>query len=80
MLRSKRGRPAATEVPMETALIAVDEYFEKLAQLEAVAPAPSMLSDLHVGRLLAAAAATRCAGEWRSILLRSTISGILFQK
>src|SRR6266403_1987160 len=45
----------ATEVPMETALIAV-EVFEKLAQLEAVA-APSMLSDLHVGRLLAAAAA-----------------------
>src|SRR5258706_16202223 len=45
----------ATEAPMETDLIAV-EVFEKLAQLEAVA-APSMLSDLNVGRLLAAAPA-----------------------
>jgi formiminotetrahydrofolate cyclodeaminase len=45
----------AAEVPMETALAAV-EVFEKLVQLEAMA-APSMLSDLHVGRLMAAAAA-----------------------
>jgi glutamate formiminotransferase/formiminotetrahydrofolate cyclodeaminase len=45
----------ATEVPLETALAAV-EVFEKLVQLEAIA-APSMLSDLHVGRLMAAAAA-----------------------
>ena len=45
----------AAEVPMETALSAV-EVFEKLMQLEALA-APSMLSDLHVGRLMAAAAA-----------------------
>jgi formiminotetrahydrofolate cyclodeaminase len=45
----------ATEVPMETALTAV-ELFEQLEQLEAIA-APSILSDLHVGRLLAAAAA-----------------------
>lgn len=45
----------AAEVPMETALSAV-EVFEKLVQLEALA-APSMLSDLHVGRLMAAAAA-----------------------
>ena len=45
----------AAEVPMETAVAAV-EVFEKLVQLEAVA-APSMLSDLHVGRWIAAAAA-----------------------
>jgi glutamate formiminotransferase/formiminotetrahydrofolate cyclodeaminase len=45
----------AAEVPMETAFAAV-EVFEKLVQLEAIA-APSMLSDLHVGRLMAAAAA-----------------------
>src|SRR6266853_4565022 len=38
----------AAEVPMETALAAI-EVFEKLVQLEAMA-APSMLSDLHVGR------------------------------
>jgi len=44
----------AAEVPMETALSAV-ELFEKLVQLEAMA-APSMLSDLRVGRLNAAAA------------------------
>jgi glutamate formiminotransferase / formiminotetrahydrofolate cyclodeaminase len=45
----------AAEVPMETALAAV-EVSEKLVQLEAMA-APSMLSDLRVGRLMAAAAA-----------------------
>ena len=45
----------ATEVPMETALAAAD-VFEKLVQLEAMA-APSMLSDLRVGRLMAVAAA-----------------------
>jgi glutamate formiminotransferase/formiminotetrahydrofolate cyclodeaminase len=45
----------AAEVPMETALAAV-EIFEKLVQLEAIV-ATSMLSDLHVGRLMAAAAA-----------------------
>jgi formiminotetrahydrofolate cyclodeaminase len=45
----------AAEVPMETAVAAV-EIFEKLVQLEAIA-APSMLSDLHVGRWMAAAAA-----------------------
>jgi glutamate formiminotransferase/formiminotetrahydrofolate cyclodeaminase len=45
----------AAEVPMETALAAV-ELFEKLVQLEPMA-APSMLSDLHVGRWMAAAAA-----------------------
>ena len=45
----------AAEVPMETAHAAV-EVFEKLVQLEAMA-APSMLSDLRVGRLMAAAAA-----------------------
>jgi glutamate formiminotransferase / formiminotetrahydrofolate cyclodeaminase len=45
----------AAEVPMETALAAV-ELFEKLVQLETMA-APSMLSDLHVGRWMAAAAA-----------------------
>ena len=39
---------------METALAAV-ETFEKLVQLEAMT-APSMLSDLHVGRWMAAAA------------------------
>jgi formiminotetrahydrofolate cyclodeaminase len=39
---------------METALAAV-EVFEKLVQLEALA-APSILIDLHVGRLMAAAA------------------------
>jgi glutamate formiminotransferase / formiminotetrahydrofolate cyclodeaminase len=44
----------AADVPMETAIAAV-EVFEKLVQLEAVA-APSMLSDLRVGRLMAAAA------------------------
>jgi glutamate formiminotransferase/formiminotetrahydrofolate cyclodeaminase len=45
----------AAEVPMDTALAAV-EVFEKLVQLEAIA-SPSMLSDLHVGRLMAVAAA-----------------------
>jgi glutamate formiminotransferase / formiminotetrahydrofolate cyclodeaminase len=45
----------AAEVPMETALAAV-ELFEKLVQLETMAT-PSMLSDLHVGRWMAAAAA-----------------------
>jgi formiminotetrahydrofolate cyclodeaminase len=40
---------------METAIAAV-EVFEMLVQLEALA-APSMLSDLHVGRLMAVAAA-----------------------
>jgi glutamate formiminotransferase/formiminotetrahydrofolate cyclodeaminase len=45
----------AAEVPMETAFAAV-EVFEKLVQLEAIA-SPSMLSDLHVGRLMAVAAA-----------------------
>jgi glutamate formiminotransferase/formiminotetrahydrofolate cyclodeaminase len=44
----------AAEVPMETALAAVD-IFEQLVQLEAMT-APSMLSDLHVGRSMAAAA------------------------
>jgi glutamate formiminotransferase/formiminotetrahydrofolate cyclodeaminase len=50
----------AAAVPMETAYAAV-EVFEKLVQLEAIA-APSMLSDLRVGRLMAAAA-TRGAIE-----------------
>src|ERR1700722_5722232 len=45
----------AAEVPMATALAAV-ELFEKLVQLEPMA-APSMLSDLRVGRWMAAAAA-----------------------
>jgi formiminotetrahydrofolate cyclodeaminase len=45
----------AAEVPMETAFAAV-EVFENLVQLEAIA-SPSMLSDLRVGRLMAAAAA-----------------------
>jgi len=45
----------AAEVPLDTALAAV-ELFEKLVQLETMA-APSMLSDLHVGRWMAAAAA-----------------------
>jgi glutamate formiminotransferase len=45
----------AADVPMETAQAAV-EVFEKLGQLETIA-APSMLSDLRVGRLMAAAAA-----------------------
>ena len=45
----------AAEVPMETALAGV-ELFEKLVQLETTA-APSMLSDLHVGRWMAVAAA-----------------------
>jgi glutamate formiminotransferase len=45
----------ATEVPLETAIAATD-VFEQLVQLEAVAPA-SMLSDLHVARLMAMAAA-----------------------
>ena len=44
----------AAEVPMATALAAV-ELFEKLVQLEPMA-APSMLSDLRVGRWMAAAA------------------------
>jgi formiminotetrahydrofolate cyclodeaminase len=50
-----RATRHATQVPMETAIAAV-EVFEKLVQLEALA-APSMLSDLHVGHLLAVAAA-----------------------
>jgi len=70
MLRSK-ARPGMPPSADGTALIAV-EVFEKLAATEAVA-APSMLSDLHVGRLLAAQR-TRCAGECGDqILLRSTI-------
>ena len=51
----ERATRHAAEVPMETALAAV-EVFEKLVQLEALA-APSMLSDLHIGRLMATAAA-----------------------
>ena len=51
----ERATRRAAEVPMETALAAV-ELFEKLVQLETMA-APSMLSDLHVGRWMAAAAA-----------------------
>jgi glutamate formiminotransferase/formiminotetrahydrofolate cyclodeaminase len=58
----------AAEVPMETALAAV-EVFEKLVQLESMA-APSMLSDLRVGRLMAAAA-TRGALENVAINLAS---------
>ena len=51
----ERATRHAAEIPMETALAAV-EVFEKLVQLKAIA-APSMLSDLRVGRLMAAAAA-----------------------
>jgi len=51
----ERATRHAAEVPMETAVAAV-ELFEKLVQLEAMA-APSMLSDLHVGRWMALAAA-----------------------
>ena len=51
----ERATRHAAEVPMETALAAA-EIFEKLVQLEAMA-APSMLSDVHVGRLMALAAA-----------------------
>jgi formiminotetrahydrofolate cyclodeaminase len=51
----ERATRHAAELPMETALAAV-EVFEKLVQLEALA-APSMLSDLHIGRLMATAAA-----------------------
>jgi glutamate formiminotransferase/formiminotetrahydrofolate cyclodeaminase len=51
----ERATRHATEVPMETALAAV-EILEKLVQLETIA-APSMLSDLHVARLMAVAAA-----------------------
>jgi len=58
----------AAEVPLETALAAI-EVFEKLVQLEAMA-APSMLSDLRVGRLMAAAA-TRGALENVAINLAS---------
>jgi glutamate formiminotransferase / formiminotetrahydrofolate cyclodeaminase len=50
-----RATRHASEIPMETAIAAV-EVFEMLVQLEALA-APSMLSDLHVGRLMAVAAA-----------------------
>ena len=58
----------AAEIPMETALAAV-KVFEELVQLEAIA-APSMLSDLRVGRLMAAAAA-RAALENVAINLAS---------
>jgi glutamate formiminotransferase/formiminotetrahydrofolate cyclodeaminase len=51
----ERATRHAAEVPMETALAAL-EIFEKLVQLEAMA-APSMLSDVRVGRLMAVAAA-----------------------
>ena len=44
----------AADVPMETALAAT-EVFEQLVQLEPMVPS-SMLSDVHVGRLMATAA------------------------
>jgi glutamate formiminotransferase len=51
----QRATRGAAEVPMEVAATAVDLY-ERLGQLEAIS-APSMLSDLLVGRLMAVAAA-----------------------
>jgi glutamate formiminotransferase/formiminotetrahydrofolate cyclodeaminase len=51
----ERATRHAAEVPMETAVAAV-EIFEKLVQLQALA-APSMLSDLQVARGMATAAA-----------------------
>jgi len=51
----QRATRAAAEVPMQVAETAVGLY-DRLGQLEAIAAA-SMLSDLRVGRLMAAAAA-----------------------
>jgi glutamate formiminotransferase/formiminotetrahydrofolate cyclodeaminase len=64
----ERGLRQAAEIALETALAAV-EVFEKLLQLQALAP-PSMLLDLHVGRLMATAAA-RAALETMAINLAS---------
>ena len=51
----QRATRGAAEVPLEVAAAAV-EIYERLGQLEAISAA-SMLSDLRVGRLMAAAAA-----------------------
>jgi glutamate formiminotransferase/formiminotetrahydrofolate cyclodeaminase len=50
----ERAARHAAGIPMETALAAV-EVFEKLVQLKVIA-APSMFTDLRVGRLMATAA------------------------
>jgi len=50
-----RATRHAAEVPLETAAAAAD-LFQRLLQLESIS-APSMLSDLRVGRLMAVAAA-----------------------
>jgi glutamate formiminotransferase/formiminotetrahydrofolate cyclodeaminase len=60
----------ATEVPLEVARKAAD-VFEKLGQLEPIS-SPSMLSDIRVGRLMAAAA-VRGALENVAINLESII-------
>jgi len=51
----QRATRGAAEVPLQVAEVAV-ELYERLGQLETVSAA-SMRSDLHVGRLMAAAAA-----------------------